>query len=263
MYVRKAAVSGYFYPEDKEELNSLTNQLLNEFDKENIKADPKALIVPHAGYAYSGRVAASAYHMLTKSLQTIKKIILLGPSHRVPVKGIALSSADCFETPMGNISVDTQLRNKLVQDPGIFVQDEAHKAEHSLEVQLPFLQKIFGNEVQILPALTNRASPYQIVDFLEKIWGDMETRIVVSSDLSHYLGYDEAKRKDRYTSDAIIHFDIEHLHDDDACGLIGIKGLLMAAQQKTLTPECILLSNSGDSSGDKSKVVGYGSFCFI
>ena len=263
MKIRKAAVSGYFYPGVSKQLSFLIERLLGEFQGKNPDEHPKALIVPHAGYEYSGRVAASGYSTLVKDNNSIKKIILLGPCHHVAIKGIALSSAEAFETPMGLLEIDTDLTDKINNTPGIFFNDEAHKNEHSLEVQIPFLQNIFKDAVKILPALTNMASPYQIRDFLEKVWGGSETRIVISSDLSHYLNYRDAKIKDSHTANCITNFKTENFNDDDACGLVGIQGFLTIAKERGMTPHCILLENSGDHSGDKTKVVGYGAFSFV
>jgi hypothetical protein len=261
MQVRKAAVSGYFYPGDKKALTVLVNNLV--LKAASFEYQPKAILVPHAGYLYSGPIAATAYGLLRKVSQTIKTVVLLGPSHRVLVKGIALSSADYFETPLGKIEVDANLRDKIIHEPGISVNDEAHQNEHSLEVQLPFLQAVLSHDIKILPAVTNMASSDIIDHFFELVWGGEETLIVVSSDLSHYLSYDAAKQKDQKTADAICDFDLDHINDDDACGSTALKGFLVTARKKTLKPELLDLRNSGDTSSEREKVVGYASFCFI
>jgi len=261
MNIRKAAVAGYFYPNVRKALGNLVQNLIlksNEFEY-----IPKGIIVPHAGYTYSGPIAAHAYRLIKKISNKIKNVILIGPSHRVLVRGVAISSADYFETPLGNIKVNQELCEKIKNLPGVIVDDNAHKEEHSLEVQLPFLQETLNRDINILPAVINVASPYIVSNFLEEVWGGEETLIIVSSDLSHYLSYEIAKKKDEMTSRAIMSFDIENIHDDDACGSSALKGFLIMAKKKDLKPALLDLRNSGDTGSDKDQVVGYGAFCFI
>ncbi|MDH4263400.1 MAG: AmmeMemoRadiSam system protein B [Spirochaetia bacterium] len=261
MQTRKAAVSGLFYPQNQIELKDLVNHLI--LSAASFQYHPKAILVPHAGFIYSGPIAATAYGLLRKMSQTIKRIILLGPSHRVYVRGIALSSANYFETPLGKIEVDSKLRDKITGKQGITINDEAHQYEHSLEVQLPFLQVVLDQKIKILPAVTNDASNFEIENFLELVWGSEETIIIISSDLSHFLNYDAAKQKDQKTVESIINYDIDHISDDSACGSTALNGFLTAAKNKKLVPTLLDLRNSGDTGIEKNRVVGYASICFI
>lgn len=261
MSIRKAAVAGYFYPDDPEILEKMVREFEDNSKIENYT--PKAIVVPHAGYIYSGPVAASAYILLKNISDKISRVVLIGPSHHVLVRGVALSSADFFETPLGKLEQDIKLRDELVNHQGISINDDAHLEEHSLEVQLPFLQMILNRRIKILPAVTNMATPQQISHFLDLIWGSDETLIVVSSDLSHYLSYKDAVKKDRHTADAILSLDPNQIGDDDACGSVAVKGLMVSAKQKGLKPLLLDLRNSGDTGTEKTRVVGYGAFCFI
>jgi len=264
MSIRKSAVAGYFYPDDKKLLQfTLHNLIVDALASEKGEYTPKALIVPHAGYPYSGPVAASAYCLLKKMSRQIKRVVLLGPAHRIPVRKIAFSSADSFETPLGLVPVDVGLRDQLIEDPGFVIDDDAHENEHSIEVQLPFLQFVLNENIKILPAVTNMAPPDLIKHFLNLAWGGAETLMVVSSDLSHYLGYDAAQKKDQKTVRAICDFDIDEIEDNDACGASSLKGLLPLARDKRLKPVLLDLRNSGDTSGEKDRVVGYAAFCFV
>ena len=256
---RRPAVAGLFYPADRESLTAAVDRLLHGADVRPERA-PKALIAPHAGYVYSGPVAASAYALLAPARSTIRRVVLLGPTHRVAVRGLAAPTVCRFATPLGPVELDAATLAALTKYPAVVASDEPHALEHSLEVHLPFLQTVL-DDFQLVPLAVGDADAASVADVLERVWGGPETLIVVSSDLSHYLGYAEAAEADRATSDAILRLrpDIDH---DQACGATPVCGLAVAARRRKLRPELVDLRNSGDTAGDKSSVVGYGAFAF-
>jgi AmmeMemoRadiSam system protein B len=257
--LRPAAVAGTFYPESAAVLTREVTQMLAQAPR--LPAfRPKAIIAPHAGYIYSGPVAASVYAPLAALRGTIRRVVLLGPTHRVAVNGLALPSSKAFVTPLGSVPIDQQAANSISDLPQIVISDEAHAQEHSLEVQLPFLQAVLG-DFTLLPLAVGHATPAEVAEVLEKIWGGDETLIVVSSDLSHYLPYDAAQHVDAETAEHILALDpyIDHQH---ACGATPVNGLLVAARHHGLRATLVDLRNSGDTAGDKSRVVGYGAFAF-
>ncbi|MBI1425353.1 MAG: AmmeMemoRadiSam system protein B [Gammaproteobacteria bacterium] len=256
--IRRPAVAGMFYPAEPDELNHMLDEMLADANAIDSPA-PKAIIVPHAGYIYSGPVAATAYRRIQAMAAQISRVILLGPSHRVPFRGIAASSASEFATPLGRIPLDRQLIDALAQTHLVKVMDEAHSMEHSLEVHLPFLQKTLGNFL-LVPLVVGDASPQDVARVLETCWGGEETLIVISSDLSHYHDYATAKKMDRTTSQAIETLQPEAIHYDDACGRNPVNGLLYLARQKGLHARTIDLRNSGDTAGPRDQVVGYGAY---
>ena len=260
--VRKPAVAGQFYANDASELATTVETLLSEVEEpgEVVSAPPKAIIAPHAGYIYSGPVAASAYACLTPYRDRYSRVVLLGPCHRVPVEGMALSDADVFRTPVGDISIDRASVARLAAD-GLEVSDLAHRYEHSLEVHLPFLQAVL-DEFSLVPIVVGNATPDEVAQVIGKLWGGDETLIVVSSDLSHYLRYAEATVFDAETRDAIEHFDYRLIDHSHACGATPVGGLLLAARQHGLKVKTIDLRNSADTSGDRRVVVGYGAWVF-
>jgi AmmeMemoRadiSam system protein B len=243
--VRHAAVAGLFYPADAEELRREVQGLI-EGARGTEGAPPKALIVPHAGYVYSGPVAASGY---ARVRGPVRRVVLLGPAHRYPLRGIATHGADFFETPLGRIPVE---RTSLP------VLDAAHAKEHSLEVHLPFLQVLLG-DFTLVPVVVGDASPDEVADALEGLWGGPETLVVVSSDLSHYHDYATARRLDRKTADAIAAGE-PALRPEQACGCHAVNGLLEVARRKGLAVEVLDLRSSGDTAGPREEVVGYGAF---
>jgi MEMO1 family protein len=243
--VRAPAVAGSFYPADPSQLRETVARLLAGAA---YGSPPKALIAPHAGYAYSGPVAASAFRRVEDA--PVSRVVLLGPSHFAPLRGLALPGAAAMRTPLGDIPVEDAL---LPQDP------RAHAEEHSLEVELPFLQVVLRS-FTLVPLAVGDAAPDEVAGILEQLWGDASTLIVVSSDLSHYLPYADAQRADAASAKEILA--LGRLTPDDACGAAPVNGLLFAAKRRRLHAELIDLRNSGDTAGDKRRVVGYGAFAF-
>lgn len=256
---RPPAVAGTFYPGDPDTLSATVDRFLADAD-EHAGIQPKALIVPHAGYVYSGSTAATAYAALKPWAKTIRRVILLGPTHRVAVEGIALPEVEAFATPLGSIRLDAQAIASIAELPQIVFSNHVHAFEHSLEVHLPFLQRVL-EQFTLVPLAVGDAPPEVVAEVLELLWGGPETLIVVSSDLSHFLPYGTAQQVDGNTCRHILQFDT-HIHPEQACGAYPINGLLLAARQRGLTPSLLGLCNSGDTAGDKSRVVGYAAFAF-
>lgn len=255
--IRQSAVAGLFYPASTTELTTIVDTYLNNTTPTDIK--PKAIIAPHAGYIYSGQVAAQAYRALIPLKNKIKRIILLGPSHRVPFYGCALSGADYFETPLGKIAIDQKANAELIELNLAKELNEAHALEHSLEVHLPFLQRVLS-DFTLVPVVVGEASPEEVSRLIEHFWDDDENFFVISSDLSHYHPYAEAQQLDARTSEAIIHFDIDHIHSEQACGCRPVNGLLNLAKKHHMSACVLDQKNSGDTAGDKDQVVGYGAY---
>ncbi|HEY9079687.1 AmmeMemoRadiSam system protein B [Magnetovibrio sp.] len=258
--VRSPAVAGAFYPADAVSLSGQIRAFLAEAGEE-VGVAPKALIAPHAGYIYSGPVAAHAYAHLQPLHDVITRVVLLGPCHRVPTLGLALSSAETFLTPLGPVAIDHSLDQTLLDLPQVHVYDATHTAEHSLEVHIPFLQVVL-DDFKLVPMVVGQASPAEVAEVLDRVWGGPETLIVVSSDLSHYLSYDAACAIDRKTCDAIEHLDVDAIGDAQACGRMPVKGLLHLAKRKGMCVRTLDLRNSGDTAGPRTQVVGYGSWGF-
>jgi len=260
--VRPPAVAGAFYPGDAATLSRDVAMLLADAHG-RVEAPPtlpKALIVPHAGYIYSGPVAASAYALLEPGRDVYRRVVLLGPVHRVPVRGLALSDADAFATPLGTVALDRDLADEIAAMPQVTESAPAHAWEHSLEVQLPFLQQVLA-DFTLLPLAVGDATPQEVAAVLEKVWGGPETLIVISSDLSHFHAYREAQTIDSATAQAILDLRAPISHEQ-ACGGTPVNGLLLAARRHGLTPRLLDLRNSGDTAGDHSRVVGYAAFSF-
>lgn len=258
--IRPPAVAGSFYPGNANQLNNMLDSYLAE--KEIEITPPKAIIAPHAGYIYSGAIAASVYAALKQLKTQITRVILLGPTHRVYVQGIALPSNTHFATPLGNVPVDIDKLNQLTHHPYVQFLDIAHEQEHSLEVHIPFLQKVLG-EFTLVPLLVGDAEPAQVATILEELWGGDETLIVISSDLSHYLDYTSARARDKSTSELIEHFDYEKIGPEQACGCMPLRGLLKLAREKNMVICTIDQRNSGDTAGTKDRVVGYGAYALF
>ena len=258
--IRAPAVAGMFYPEDPEELRDMVRGFLREAPADG--PPPKAIIAPHAGYVYSGPIAASAYARVAAGRDRIRRVVLLGPAHRVGFRGLAASQADAFATPLGVVPVDTATVARLVADfPQVRYLDEAHALEHSLEVHLPFLQEVL-DEFTLVPLVVGEAGADEVDEVLEALWDGPETLIVISSDLSHYHDYETARRLDARTSRAIEALRPQDIYYENACGRNPVNGLLKAAREHGLRVNTVDLRNSGDTAGPRDQVVGYGAYVF-
>lgn len=252
--VRPPAVAGLFYPADARELAASVQHCLTPVPG---MVTPKALVVPHAGYPYSGPIAGAAYACLPDT-PAITRVVLLGPSHRVALDAMALPTVDAFRTPLGDIPIDPALRRTAAALPDVILHDLPHQQEHALEVQLPFLQTVLG-AFTLLPVVVGDVGPDRVARLLEAVWGGPETLVVVSTDLSHYLPYASAQATDAATSGRILARDTG-ITPQQACGARPLNGLLRVAQHKGLAVQCVQLANSGDTAGDHSRVVGYGAY---
>lgn len=257
--MRPAAVAGRFYPGDAASLAAEVDAMLAAAPAPR-GPRPKALIVPHAGYVYSGPIAASAYRQLAGHPPP-PRVVLIGPCHFVGLRGLALPDADAVETPLGRIALDAELVRRAAALPQVCVSAEAHAQEHSLEVQLPFLQRALGEGFTLVPLVIGQAGPAAVAGALEALWGDDDTLIVVSTDLSHYLPYAEARALDEATARKILAGD-GGFAGDQACGAHGVRGFMQAAKQHKLTPRLLDLRSSGDTAGDRRRVVGYAAFAY-
>lgn len=258
--VREPAVAGLFYPANAKELQQVVQQFLDDTHP-TFEQRPKAIVAPHAGYIYSGSTAAQAYATLRHNAHEIKRVVLLGPSHRVGFRGIAFCSADAYLTPLGPVKVDQSAFVAISDLPQVGMLDRAHEQEHSLEVQLPFLQAVL-KDFSVVPLVVGDVEYDAIARVLERLWGGPETLIVISSDLSHYHDYATARRIDSDTCKAVEHLQPDAIGYDQACGRTPLNGLLELARQKHLRVETLGLCNSGDTAGDRSRVVGYGAWAF-
>lgn len=256
--IRYPAVAGQFYPGEAERLKRAVEKYLAESISE-AERPPKAIIAPHAGYIYSGPIAGTAFAYLAKANGDVRRVVLVGPAHWAATRGLAASEADAFATPLGSIPVDRDSYEAIEPLRQVSVFEDAHTREHCLEVQLPFLQTLFS-DIEIVPLLVGDASPSEVAEVLEKLWGGSETVVVISSDLSHYHDYATAKRLDMETSKKIE--DFERVSEGQACGRRAINGLLHLAKQRRMRVETVDLRNSGDTAGPRDRVVGYGAYVF-
>ncbi len=260
--IRPPAVAGFFYPDDPGALSDTVDTLVRTVKNRAVPDEPPfAIVVPHAGYAYSAPIAAEAYALLPRFRRQITRVLLLGPAHRVGFRGLAAPSSAAFGTPLGDVAVDRHAIAALSQLPQVVIRDDAHAQEHSLEVQLPFLQRALGR-FTLIPLVVGMASPEEVAEVISVMTAEPGTLVVISSDLSHYLDYDTAGQLDRQTVDAIMKLDESAILDEGACGRLPIKGLLQVARTTGLTPELLDLRNSGDTAGSKDRVVGYASLAF-
>lgn len=259
--IRPSAIAGTFYPYPKQVLENEVNAMLDLAKPEARTAPPKAIIVPHAGYIYSGPTAATAYARLAAGRETIRRVVLLGPVHRVPVRGLALPGVDAFETPLGQVELDQFAIASIADMPQVVTSAAAHAMEHSLEVQLPFLQTML-EDFKLLPLAVGDATPGEVAEVLDRLWGGPETLIVISSDLSHFLPYKMAQSVDQDSVESILDMRGQLSHEQ-ACGGTPINGFLLAAKRHMLRPQLLDLRNSGDTAGDKNRVVGYAAFSFM
>ena len=259
--VRPTAVAGAFYPGDKIILAaSVTSLLADAAGDSQATSPPKAIIAPHAGYIYSGPIAASIYARLAPLRGRIRRVVLIGPAHRVWLRGIALPDTVAFASPLGNVEIDVDAVRAVASLPQVTVRGDAHAQEHSLEVQLPFLQSVLGR-FRLVPLVVGNATTAEVAEVLDALWGGEETLVVVSSDLSHYLDYRSARAADGETARAISALE-PTLNHEQACGATAINGLIELARRRGMKVEQIDLRNSGDTAGDRSRVVGYGAFAF-
>jgi AmmeMemoRadiSam system protein B len=260
--VRPAAVAGMFYPDDAQHLRLQVQQYLAAATRTAADASgaPKLLIVPHAGYEYSGPIAAHAYARIEPLRRRIRRVVLLGPAHRLPVRSLAAPNAQAFDTPFGPVAVDQHALAALRDLPQVVHDDQPHALEHSLEVQLPFLKTVLG-AFTLVPLLVGSATPTEVAQVLERLWGGDETLIVISSDLSHYLPHPQARAQDTATVRRILAFD-DALAPDQACGALAINGAMVAARHHHLMPHLLDLRDSSDTAGDRRRVVGYTAIAF-
>jgi AmmeMemoRadiSam system protein B len=258
--VRSPAVAGLFYPAFPEELAAEVRSLLADAPPSRGPV-PKALVAPHAGYVYSGLTAAAVYARLAPARSRIRRVVLIGPVHRVPVRGLALPGVSAFATPLGNVQLDAEAVASISALPQVCVNAAAHAQEHSLEVHLPFLQTMLA-DFRLVPLAVGDATAEEVAEVLERLWGGDETLIVVSSDLSHFLPYADARTIDRQTAAKILALrsDVSH---EEACGGTPVNGLALAARRHGLRPAMVDLRNSGDTAGDRQRVVGYGAFTYV
>lgn len=258
--LRPTAVAGMFYPAEPAELSRQIAGFLAEAPQPAADAPvPKALIAPHAGYVYSGPVAARAYALLAPAKGQITRVVLMGPSHRVAFRGIAASGADAWASPLGEVPIDRDTVARLMTLPMVGTLDKAHEAEHSLEVHVPFLQAVLG-QFELVPLVAGETPREVVAAVLEEAWGGPETLIVISTDLSHYLDYESCRTTDAATVAAIERLDPGAIGSNQACGRVPVGGMLLAAQHKGLSIKTLDVRNSGDTAGPKDRVVGYGAW---
>ncbi len=258
--IRPAAVAGSFYPGDPSALAAEVAAYLAEASSAAGARAPKAIIAPHAGYMYSGAIAGSIHSRLSPLRGIVRRVVLVGPAHRVYVSGAAVPATHAFASPLGTVALDLEAIDALRKLPFVEVSERAHALEHSLEVHLPFLQSVLGT-FTLVPVVVGDADPRQMALLFDTVWGGKETVIVVSSDLSHYHSYDSARGRDRHTARAILNLEAR-LVPEEACGAAPINGLLEAARERHLAAELVDLRNSGDTAGGLDRVVGYGAFAF-
>lgn len=256
--IRPPAVAGLFYEGNPQRLTADVASLLDAAAVRDVPA--KAMVVPHAGYVYSGPVAAIAYRLLKRRAATIRRVVLLGPTHRVAVQGMAVPSVEAFASPLGAVPLDREAIEQILDLPQVVQSDRPHAMEHALEVQLPFLQAVL-QDFKLVPLAVGQTSVEQVAEVLKRLWGGEETLILVSSDLSHFHPYNEARRIDGGTVERILALQ-GPLDHEQACGATPLNGLLRVAREKGMTPHLLDLRNSGDTAGDRDRVVGYAAIAF-
>ncbi len=262
MRTRPPAVAGFFYPADEHRLSADLARYLEAASAPPFSGTPKAIIAPHAGYVYSGPVAATAYATLRPASKRLRRVVLLGPAHRVAFRGLAAPGVDAFVTPLGPVPIDRPAIEAIAALPQVEIDDEPHREEHSLEVQLPFLQTVL-DRFRLVPLVVGASNGEEVAEVLDRLWQDGETEIVVSSDLSHYHDYETARRIDAATAEAIETLRPEAIGQEQACGRIPIAGLLTAARRRGMRVERLDLRNSGDTAGPRDRVVGYGAWAVL
>ncbi len=259
-WIRPTAVAGVFYDDDPDVLAPAVDAYVAAAPPSDA-ASPKAMIGPHAGYVYSGPTAGVAYAALAARRGDISRVVLAGPAHRVAIRGVGISTASHWASPLGPVEVDWAASDQLVERGLAVDGDIAHAPEHSLEVHLPFLQRTLGT-FTLVPLIVGQATPEQVAAAYDEVWGGEETLVVVSSDLSHYLDHDTATARDRRTAEAVLEGRVADIASDDACGAVPIRGLLVCARRRGMEARLLDLRTSGDTAGDRRRVVGYGAFAF-
>jgi MEMO1 family protein len=254
--VRPPAAAGLFYASDPRRLQAHVSELIGSVQA-SAGVPPKVLIAPHAGYVYSGGVAAQAFARLRAGADAVKRVVLIGPAHFVPVRGLAAPTVDAFATPLGRVPLDRQALSAIADL--VVEADAPHAPEHSLEVELPFLQALLPS-FALVPLVIGDATAHEVAEVLRRLWGGPETAIVVSSDLSHYHDYETARRLDAATAAAIERGEWQSLGPDQACGFLAVAGLVVEASRRRLVPRRLALCNSGDTAGGRDRVVGYGAW---
>jgi AmmeMemoRadiSam system protein B len=261
---RPSAVAGLFYPGEagalRRDVDAFLARAGEDVRDQEAPVVPKAVVAPHAGYPYSGPVAGSAFEPFRPLAGKVERVVVVGPSHHVPLDGIALPDAECFDSPLGPVELDLEACQGLLDEPVVRIDGLPHHREHSLEVELPFLQQVLG-PFRLVPLVVGRATPEDVAAVLDKVWGDDATRVVVSSDLSHFLDYGAARRKDEATVRKILDLDVD-VTARQACGAAAINGFNLLAARRGLTARLLDLRNSGDTAGGHDRVVGYGAFVY-
>jgi AmmeMemoRadiSam system protein B len=257
MKIRETAVAGTFYEASEGALRLQLASLMAEVQAPAVDR-PKVLIVPHAGYIYSGATAAQAYATVAHLSADITRVVLFGPAHSVHLQGMALPDTDAFATPLGMVPIDRESVLRACALPRVCLSDEAHRLEHSLEIQLPFVQTLLG-EFSLVPVVVGHCTAQAVAVVMDALWGGPETLLIVSTDLSHFHTYEEASAIDKRTCQRLLDKDTS-LDGHDACGAYALNGLMSSAHCEALKIQQLALCNSGDNAGNKDRVVGYGAF---
>ena len=256
--IKQADVAGMFYPGEEASLR----QMVDGFIQKALSFDlrPRAIIAPHAGYIYSGSIAGTAYKTIAAVRDQIENVIIMSPAHRFYLRGIALHMADAFATPLGNIPVNIGIVKKIKQFSSVQWEERSFIQEHGLETHLPFIQRAFKPGIKIVPMIVGECQESEVAEILESVWEDPRNFVIISSDLSHFHSYADAKKLDRNTVDLIQNLDSQSLDTEFACGHYPICGLLNLARNRKLKIKALDIRSSGDTAGSKESVVGYGSF---
>jgi AmmeMemoRadiSam system protein B len=259
--IRPPAVAGTFYPEDAGRLRTTVEGYLDAADAARAEGTPKAVIAPHAGYVYSGPVAGQAFAALGQHPPPVRRVVVIGPTHYVPIRGLAVPSAAAFRTPLGDVPLDGEAIAAIRHLPQVALADPPHQPEHALEVELPFLQVVLS-DFALVPLVVGEATPHEVAEVLDRLWDGAGALIVISSDLSHYERYERAREHDAATATVIERLDEAPLGPRDACGYLPIAGLLIEARRRAMQVARLDLRSSGDTAGPKDQVVGYGAWAF-
>jgi AmmeMemoRadiSam system protein B len=251
--VRSPAAAGSFYPGSTDRLALTVDALLEEARVIEIPRPPRAIVVPHAGYQYAGRVAATGYATAARAGVPMERVVLLGPAHFVLLRGIAVPAVDAWRTPLGEVAIDAGLRAAAL-GAGAVADDGPHAPEHSLEVQLPWLQRLTDGRARVLPVAVGSAVPGAVADFLAAVTADL---VVVSTDLSHYRSDDNARRIDAATLRLVVALSPAAIDDDAACGVYALRGVCAWAARLGLSIERLDYRTSADAGGSRRAVVGY------